>query len=286
MKHGRDSFKEQHQEEMRLVKQQPPQEGATPFIRGIMLGAGILIPAGLLLVLNERRKSGQILERRKQEEEIEIRKAVHEACEQERKRIAADLHDQLGSYAAAISINASGIANLAKTEEEKTAVSELNKNANAIVAQLNDTIWVLTRESLSFTAISDRLKVYVLHLQKSYRNFDFHFSEQIDIDPLFDPAEGFHLLKILQEGITNAFKHSKGSHVDIRFGSTATDWQINIEDDGIGMTPAGETPEGGNGMANMRKRAKDARLEIIWFKRAEGGTRLTVKGKCSGGNTG
>lgn len=224
------------------------------------------------------------MENRKLEEETEIRKAVHEACEQERRRIAADLHDQLGSFAAAISINASGIAKLAQTEEEKTAVSELNKNANAIVAQLNDTIWILTRESLSFTAIADRLKVYILHLQKSYRDFDFIFNEQIDTDPLFDSADGFHLLKILQEGITNAFKHSKGSHVAISFESSATGWQISIDDNGIGITSNPETREGGNGMANMRKRAENAGLEISWMKNPEKGTRLTLKGKSSGRN--
>lgn len=281
-----DSFYQRHQGEMRLLNQQPVQEGFTQFLPGILLCAGILIPTLFLFFYNERKRKEQALESLRQEKETEVRKAVHEACEQERRRIAADLHDQLGSYAAAISINASGIAKLAKTEAEKTAVSELNKNANAIVAQLNDTIWVLTRESLSFTAISDRLKVYVLHLQKSYRNFDCNFGEQIDTDHLFAPAPGFHLLKILQEGITNAFKHSKGSHVTIRFNSSATNWEIIIDDDGVGMLSEGEAAGGGNGVANMKKRAEEARMEIAWTTKADGGTRLTVKGKCSGRYTG
>jgi signal transduction histidine kinase len=267
------------QKEKTILQQQLELTRKKQLIQGILITGGILLPFGFFVYYNNRKRKEQNMEISRLEKGAELQKAISEAREQERKRIAADLHDQLGSYAAAISLNASNIGKIAKSEEEKNAVSELNKNASAIVSQLNDTIWVLTREVLSFTAIADRLKVYVLNLQKSYRHFDFRFEEKIGTDHLLGPAPGLHLLKILQEGITNAVKHSNGSRVAISFESKAENWEIDITDDGVGLPPPTADLQEGNGMANMKKRAREGNMEIGWRKSVAGGTTLFIKGK-------
>lgn len=72
--------------------------------------------------------------------------AVKAAEEKERVRIAADLHDNLGAYAASLSSNLGYIQPLDKESAMSNAFRELNNNSNAIISELNDTIWVLKKK--------------------------------------------------------------------------------------------------------------------------------------------
>jgi signal transduction histidine kinase len=268
--------------EKNILEQKLQLARKTQILSLLLITLGIAIPLGIFISWNSRKRKKQEGEIRRLEEEARMQKAISEAREEERKRIAADLHDQLGSYAAAISINASVIGRMVKSEEEKNAVTELNKNAGAIVSQLNDTIWVLTRGMLSVTAVADRIKVYVLNLQKSYRQIDFHFHEELHSDPLIAPIPALHLLKILQEGINNAVRHSQAHVVNVHFKSSDSHWDICVADNGIGMPITRDDSGKGNGMANMKKRASEAHFQIRWESNPGGGTRLLVSGAFTG----
>jgi hypothetical protein len=108
--------------------------------------------------------------------------AVADAEENERKRIAADLHDNLGAFAASIASNLD-LFNIGDFDDQyKTALQELNKNSQSIVSQLGDTIWALNRDNLTLTAISDRIKLFLNQLKKSYSNIDMIVLENINQD--------------------------------------------------------------------------------------------------------
>mgnify|MGYP003390257496 CR=1 FL=1 len=99
------------------------------------------------------------LERLQEEEKRLAAEAIKEAEENERKRIAADLHDSLGAYAASVVSNIEFIKQDKLDAQSSTAMQELRNNSQAMVAQLSDTIWVLKKDVRSITGISDRLKI-------------------------------------------------------------------------------------------------------------------------------
>lgn len=202
--------------------------------------------------------------------------SIKEAQENERKRIAADLHDNLGAYAAAISSNVDYLSLTQSATDNQNNFEELKTNAQAIVAQLNDTIWVLTKEELALTAVSDRLKVFIQRLLNSYPAVLIDVVEKIEKDQLLPPMQAFHLFKILQEGIINALKHSNGSKVAISIESDAH-WQIVIEDDGDGFAE-NQSPQtfGGNGLQNMKNRSKEAGWYISWEQLYPKGTKVII----------
>ena len=72
------------------------------------------------------------------------------------------------------------------------------------------------------------------------------------------------LLRVLQEGLANAYRHSHATRVEIRLFGTSTKVRLEIEDDGIGFE-ATAIPESRMGMRIMRQRMEqiDGRLEVV-----------------------
>lgn len=71
-----------------------------------------------------------------------------------------------------------------------------------------------------------------------------------------DSARSLDLLRLLQEALTNVFKHSGARRVDVRLSRVEAHLQLRIDDDGQGIAPAAASTDGGAGLASMRLRAQ------------------------------
>jgi signal transduction histidine kinase len=228
--------------------------------------------SGLLLFSNYKRKQKLELHKIQEEEKIRSVIAVTKAEENERKRIAADLHDNLGAYAAAI---ASNVDQIGHEQYSATALEELKINSQSIVSQLNDTIWVLKKENLSLTAVSDRIKVFLQRIGASYPKIKMDVTEQINADILFPPAQAFQLFQVVKEAIINSLKHSQAANMRVFFESENR-WKIIISDDGKGLDSMDKVMAGGNGLKNMKCRCREAGWNIEWASNEPGGTSVII----------
>lgn len=271
---GLNARYELQKKENTIMQQQLDIINKTYWMYGIV---ALLLFGGVLWYINHKNN------KRKQEEKMAIalmeekrisEKAVLVAQELERKRIAADLHDNLGAYAAAISSSVDNIA-AGVNGQPGHALEELKNNSQSIVSQLNDTIWVLTKEQLALTSISDRLKVFIQKLTKSYPAVQIDVKENIQTDRMLAPMQALHLFKILQEAIINALRHSNCTRVVISIESNAS-WNIAIEDNGTGIPEKPMSKTGGNGLHNMKNRSKDAGWNINWQNNKPAGTRVII----------
>ena len=203
--------------------------------------------------------------------------AIATAEESERKRIAANLHDNLGAYAASIASNVNRLSFFAQDSNAALVLKEVSNNSNAIVADLSDTIWALKKESLALTAVSDRLKIFIQRVQPGYPSISFNIDEDIVKDHLLSPSQGFHLFQTLQEAINNALKHSECKHIHIQVKGLEKEWEISIADDGTGMKDPVNNSGGGNGLFNMRNRAEEGGWKIEWKNNIPSGTKLIIQ---------
>jgi signal transduction histidine kinase len=204
-----------------------------------------------------------------QEEKRKADEAIVEAEDAERKRIAADLHDNLGTYAASIASNIDNIQLSSADKNSAAAMQELRINSQSIVSQLSDTIWVLKKDKLPLTAISDRLKNL---LQRSYPDIQTEVLEDIHDDVVFTASQAFHLFHILSEAVNNAVKHSGGNKILVQIKSGGY-WSFCIDDNGSGFNYT--EVKKGNGLQNMQTRAKEMDWKIKW-KHKKPGTSVCI----------
>jgi len=229
----------------------------------------------ILLFRNYRRRQQLKMDQAVKKEKLLSGIAVKEAGERERKRIAADLHDNLGAHAAAIV----SILDQVETQEENFSATlgslqEVRNNSQAMVSQLDDTIWALKKDALSLTAISDRIKTFIRRILPGYNHVLTDVIEDIDNDKLLPPSQAFHLFRIVQEAINNALKHSNGKNITVRIVGKEQ-WMISIEDDGKGIDPS-VTASSSNGILNMKTRAKEFGWNIEWQWTGQG-TTVSIK---------
>ena len=220
---------------------------------GSLIILALMVTIGYLLFLDYQRRQKIILMTLKEEEKLMAREAILMAEEKERKRIAADLHDNMGAYATAISSN---IDDLIKYEGSQNIplMEIIKENAAEIMANLRDTIWILNSTEILLTSVSDRFKKYVQKIRGSYKHILIEVHEQIDQDVTLSPEVALNTLRIMQEALHNAIKHSDGNKVSILIVSNQQ-ISISIIDNGNGFKE-GRKQENCYGIENMKNRAQ------------------------------
>lgn len=235
----------------------------------------ILLLSGTAMFRRYRKKQKAKVERMMEEERRQAEEAIKKAEEKERVRIASDLHDNLGAYAASMASNLSYIHFPEAGEITNNALKQLTNNSNAIISQLNDTIWALKKEELSLTAISDRIKNFISRLRKSYPDVNIEVLENITVDHRLPSSQAFHLYRIMQEAINNALKHSGGQNILINITGANT-WEIIIADDGKGFNVKEVNSNTGNGLSNIMERSREAGWVVRWERSIPQGIAIKI----------
>ena len=117
-----------------------------------------------LWMRNDRIKQKTKMQQAVEEEKRQSAQSILDAEEKERKRIAADLHDNIGAYATAISADVENIVGKG-VENSAHQLKNLQQHSREIIYSLRDTIWVLNKENITITGISDRIKNYINKLK-------------------------------------------------------------------------------------------------------------------------
>lgn len=230
------------------------------WIGGAALAAVLILTAAVVLFRRWRRRQAI---------------ALAEAEEKERRRIAADLHDNLGAYASAITAGLDEIDGGSRGTGGSPAIRHLKELAVEITSSLRDTIWVLNKESITLTGISDRIKVYARKMQGTYPSVSIAIDENISQDLKLSPMHALHIFRIIQEAMHNALEHSHGHGIMVAFESHAGMASVSIADDGDGFDP-GARRSTGNGLANMKSRAEEAGFGLAFERVSPQGTRVVL----------
>ena len=203
--------------------------------KGFILLASILLAViiiGLLVIFTLRRR----LERQRLAKFI-FSKQILQSQEEERRRIAVNLHDTLGQNLLIIK-NQSHLAMQLPADESTirnrlNEISEVTKQAIEEVRQITRNLRPYQLDRLGLThAIRAVIK------QVSENSSILFASNVDDIDGAFDKENEIHVFRIIQESINNIIKHSGATEAAIVIKRNAAVVSLSIRDNGKGFDPA------------------------------------------------
>lgn len=211
----------------------------------------------LLLLLAFGYRFKQYKQRQKilmEEKKIQNDIAIKDAEEKERKRIAAELHDNLGVQANAILYNSTLLNN--STIEDKHIVADLQDTAKEMLLNLRETLWAMKTADVSATDLWLRIINFMKQMGRHYTTLQFKVEGAASNDFIIASNRALNIVLILQETVNNAIKHADATSIIATSTLTNNQWIITIKDDGKGfeLNPSLQK-EDSYGLKNMQQRA-------------------------------
>jgi len=180
------------------------------------------------------------------DQELNLINATMQGQNEERKRLARELHDSIGGNLASIKLQLSSAANAGESQ------TKIIKQVDETYHQVRDLSHNLASKKFQNNGISTLIKEYVNNIQQgSNQNISFNPHPEEKINEIESPLKE-ELFKIVQELLTNTLKHAKADHIDIYLNEYQTSLQLLFEDNGIGFDTA--KIKDGIGFKNIRNR--------------------------------
>jgi signal transduction histidine kinase len=180
--------------------------------------------------------------------------------EAERKRIAADLHDSIGSLLWAAKLN---IAFLGRSidlgGELKDSYQETMKILDQSIDSVKRISWELTPEAFQHTGLSSSIKELCSRLDGKGLSLMF---QEIGTGIFWKDDRALMVFRIVQELINNAIKHAKAKRIKVELNWKPENLVIEVSDDGVGFKLTNEMRTG-LGLWNIAHRSKKIGATVL-----------------------
>jgi PAS domain S-box-containing protein len=226
--------------------------------------------------ITERRRAEREL-RESQTQLQELTSQLITAQENERRRIARELHDDLGQSLALLSVEIdllgqtppkSSDALRARAEAMSARVKQLSSSIHDLSHQLHP----LKLEQLGLVAAVRGLCKELSHSHE----LRIEFVHDIVPEPLL-PEAAVCLYRIAQEALRNVIRHSGARNAVVGLRTTDDEICLRIRDDGVGFDPSSVASAGGLGLVSMRERLRALEGTIVIASEPSAGTTIEVR---------
>jgi signal transduction histidine kinase len=250
-------------------------------IVGFLLAAAFVSTSAMYRGLRTTRRRTALLEkeveaRRTAESELRLLgRQMVDAQEDDRARIARELHDDINQRLAAASIDAELSARAMGTDPAAAAsqLRELQERLDAISGDIRKISHELHPDTL-------RQLGFVVTLESLLDEFESRTSVSV-VQSLPEPAEkipddvALCLYRVTQEILRNVSAHAEASLVELEVSVSRGSATLRIADDGVGFDPEKRPP--GLGLASIRERARLLGGSVALDTRPDAGTELVIE---------
>ncbi len=241
------------------------------------VGMLLLVAAIILFMVFYQKK---MIQERVKLQELEIvhqhrmMEAALESQENERRRVAGDLHDSIGAMLSAIRL---GLLTIGKQMPNPSGINDAKEMLDETIGSVRRISRDLMPSTLEKFGLAHALKELCDRFH-STSHLPIQYIEQGEIMAIA-PKRELMIFRIVQELLNNAFKHANASNILLTLRSTDK-LEITVEDDGIGFNfdekHASAESEKGLGLFNIENRTRLLNATIEFDKERKKGTRITL----------
>lgn len=231
------------------------------------LGSGALIVIILLVSLyvtkqHKSRLQEEVIRNLEKEREIHVLRARIEGEEEERNRLARELHDGIVVQFSAIKMNLSVLPETHASLEGAADFRKIIRHLDNATVELRRTAHNLLPDSLLKNGLSEAVFYFCKDLEQS-SGLQLDFQQYTEL-PRLNPEIELSVYRIVQELLQNIVKHSGATKAIIQLSYNEGLLNVTVEDDGTGFEPSEGTEVSGIGIKNIYSRASamGAHLEI------------------------
>jgi signal transduction histidine kinase len=195
--------------------------------------------------------------------------------EEERTRMARDIHDEMGSRFTQISLLAGRALQSAPADDSvREPIRHINGAVKELASALEEIVWAANPSHDSLEGFSNYLSQYAGAVLR-----DAGLRCRLDIPALL-PARSLssgtrhRLMMAVKEALNNALKHARASEVRVQLEVAGPRLRVTVTDNGCGFDPA--TVKHGNGLDHLARRMEEAGGTCVVEAQAGGGTRVRL----------
>lgn len=181
--------------------------------------------------------------------------------ENERLRIARDLHDNVGAHLSYLISNLDWMISHPEqltAEEERKRLENLTETGRQAILTLRQTIWAINNKALYIEDFADKFKTFAIKMLEFSHHIKINFAEEISINASLNPGITLHLFRICQEALSNILKHANANTINVEIKSN-NEYLLyfKITDDGKGFDANIDYSKEHYGLVIMKERANE-----------------------------
>jgi PAS domain S-box-containing protein len=182
------------------------------------------------------------------------------AQEEERRRIAADIHDDPIQKMTAVGLRLAAIRRQVDDQGAATSLDRLQATVALAVQRLRHLLFELRPVELDRDGLAAALRQELEHLAED-GGPAWRLEDRLVEEP--EPEARLMAYRIAQEALANVRKHARAGRLDLTLESRGDELVVRIRDDGRGFDPHVGPPSGHLGLTSMRERAE---MAGGWFR--------------------
>lgn len=216
---------------------------------------------------------------------------LEQAREEERIRIARDIHDDFGQSLTAIKMDLSRIARIAEKALPSPLMEGIQKRASGAIHLADSALNMVQKLASELRpGVLDKLGLCPA-LQYEARHFQERHGIRCSVVassrlPAVPPLVATALFRIFQECLTNIARHAEATRISVRLGLTGGDMKLNVRDNGCGVPEAAVSSPASLGLVGIRERAVALGGEAVFHRGKRNGTVVEVRIPLAAGKVG
>lgn len=223
--------------------------------------------------VTQRKEERQQLEQSRHELR-RLSASVVEAREEERRRIARELHDELGQRLSALKMDLSTLTHDIHNrayERRVAAMIDMLDETVASVRRIASDLRPMMLDDLGLNAAIEWLG------RESAQRMGIEVTVRLgEVDPALDSQASTAVYRMVQEALTNVARHARATDVSIDMRQSGSELVLTVQDNGIGF-PSTRRKEGSFGLIGIRERAYLLGGTLDVDNPPGGGGRITVR---------